>query len=478
MRLSDAAIAMQGECLGQDQDFSQVSIDTRQLTSGDLYFALKGQRFDGHDYVAAAYQQKACAAVINRAQWPILQPVIQSLLAQQKMAVILVTDTRLALGALAKAWQQAHPIRRVALTGSCGKTTVKEMIAAILRTLGPVLATVGNLNNDIGAPLTLLKLTHEHQYGVFELGANHRGEIDYTSDLVQPQIALITNADRAHLEGFGSVAQVAQAKAEIFNHLVPQGIAVINIDDPHGNYWREYCREKRVMTFSAKIGAQADYQLIASQSAGYLGSHLRIQTPAGELQLTLPLIGRHQWANALASVAVTHILGATFEQIRLALLTLKPVPGRLNPRQMTLPGTADSCLVIDDTYNANPFSVRAAIDVLAECNAPKILILGDMGELGDASAVLHQEIGAYAKSQGIDALFAVGHYALYTQKGFGSDSIAVETQDQLRPYFKQMLEKKPSAILIKGSRSAKMERVVEVVLAFSVAEQSMNSIIS
>jgi len=461
MLLSEVAQIMKGEWLGQDALFTRVCIDTRKLQSGDLYIALKGHQFDGHDFVESACAKDACGVVIHADCWAKLEEKLQPLLAQKKIVVIKVAETKLALGSLAKAWQRAHPVRRAAVTGSCGKTSVKEMVALILGQSGSVLATQGNLNNDIGAPLTLLRLSEKYQYGVFELGANHKGEIDYTSALVEPHVALITNADAAHLEGFGSVEKVAQAKAEIYRHLTPDGVAVINYDDPHSIYWHEQCAGKRIVTFSLQSNAHATYQLISGRSSGPAGSVIIVNTPAGEVELTIPLMGRHQWANALAALAVTHVLGISLDQVKTALAQLQPVSGRLNPKTIIVEN--HSLVVIDDTYNANPFSVRAAINILAECQHPQILVLGDMGELGENSAELHREIGSYAQEKEIDYLFSVGRYAVHTREGFGVAGVAVETQDQLLTQLKPLLNE-AMTILVKGSRSAKMEQVVEALL--------------
>lgn len=437
-RLTQAAAWLAAERTGADVEFHGVSTDTRSLPAGALFIALRGPRFDAHDYVAEAAARGAVALLVERA--------VDSPLPQ-----LIVRDTRLALGRLAAAWRLHCNTPLVAITGSNGKTTVKEMSRAIFAQSGAVLATEGNLNNDIGVPLTLLRLTPQHRHAVIEMGANHAGEIAYLSDLAQPDAAVITNAGPAHLEGFGSVEGVARAKGEIYRGLRENGVAVINADDAFADLWRGMAGTQRQLCF----GMAPEATVTARWQPEGCGSRLWLQTPVGEAELLLPVPGRHNVMNALAAAALALALDLSLEAIRRGLEGMQGVAGRLARR-----AAFNGAQLIDDSYNANPASMRAAIDVLAACAAPRILVVGDMGELGANAMQLHREVGAYARSAGIDALYATGPLSLATVEGFGMRAQHFADCAALAAALRKVLTV-DSTVLVKGSRSARMERVVE-----------------
>lgn len=442
MKLSQIATALQGELNGADREVAGFSTDTRAIAGGELFIALIGERFDAHDFVGQAAANGAAAALVSR---PVAVDLPQ----------IVVADTHSALGQLGQLWCQQFPaLRRVAMTGSAGKTTVKELTASILAQLGTTLATKGNLNNDIGVPLTLLSLRPEHAYGVFELGANHLGEIAYTSALVQPEAAVVTNVGTAHLEGFGSREGIARAKAEIYGGLTANGVAVINLDDDFADEFRAACADRRVLTCSLSR-AEADIRAteIARGTAGCYRFRLHLLNDSRPVQLRL--LGEHNVANALAAAALAHAVGADIDKIKEGLEQTQPVKGRLvsqEPRQ--------GLLVIDDTYNANPASMKAAIDVLADMPGRRIYVCGDMAELGEASENAHREVGEWARMKKVDALYAVGQYALFTAEGYGERARVFANKQQLLQDLEQELNGVVT-ILVKGSRSARMEEVVD-----------------
>jgi UDP-N-acetylmuramoyl-tripeptide--D-alanyl-D-alanine ligase len=437
-RLTQAAAWLGAERNGADVEFHGVSTDTRALAPGVLFIALRGPRFDGHDYAAAAGAAGAVALLVEHA--------VDSPLPQ-----LIVRDTRLALGRLAAAWRLHCNTPLAAITGSNGKTTVKEMSRAILAQTGAVLATEGNLNNDIGVPLTLLRLTPQQRHAVIEMGANNPGEIAYLSDLAQPDAAVITNAGPAHLAGFGSLEGVARAKGEIYSGLRENGVAVINADDPFADLWRGMAGTQRQLCF----GMAPEAIVTARWQAEGGGSRLWLQTPAGEAELLLPLPGRHNVMNALAASALALALEVELGAICRGLEGMQGVAGRLAPRR-----AFNGARLIDDSYNANPASMRAAIDVLAAYPAPRILVLGDMGELGDAALQLHRETGAYARAAGIDALYVTGPLSTATAEGFGSGAEHFADCAALAAALRRVLTANMT-VLVKGSRSARMERVVD-----------------
>jgi UDP-N-acetylmuramoyl-tripeptide--D-alanyl-D-alanine ligase len=443
MQLADAARALDARQVGADVALTGVSTDSRAITPGCLFVALRGPRFDGHRFAAQALEQGAAAVLIAADSGLDLAPAM------------LVDDTRLALGQLAAWHRQRMPARLAAITGSNGKTTVKEMAAAILRAHcgsdDAVLATQGNLNNDIGMPLTLLRLTPAHRYAVIEMGMNHPGELYYLSGLAQPDVALVNNAQRAHLEGLQSVEAVARAKGEIYVGLAEGGTAIVNADDPHADLWRGLNAGRRVIGF----GLNPDAQVRASYRLTPLGAALDLVTPAGSASAELRVPGEHNVRNALAAVALALALDVPLAAIAAGLSGYAGVKGRLQAHDCILGGR-----LIDDTYNANPDSVSAAIAVLAAQPGRRILVLGDMGELGPGAAELHAEIGARAKAAGIHRLLALGELSSHAVQAFGAGGMHFERIEELLAEVENALGPEVT-VLVKGSRFMKMERVVQ-----------------
>lgn len=435
LMLSDTQDSLNGELLGDDVQLSGFSIDTRTLQAGDLYIAIEGDRFDGHDYCEAAEKNGAIGLLVHKR--------VDSPLPQ-----MLVADTRHALGSLGQLWAQQFQVPTVAVTGSNGKTTVKEMIAAILGQLGPVMATRGNLNNDIGVPLTLLSLREHHQYAVVEIGANHVGEVGSLSKLVQPDVAIVNNVGEAHLEGFGSIEAVASAKSEIFSGLSADGWAVINADDRFAEHMRTAAAHCHVREFGSADGVAV--QLLP-------GSTLQIASDAKTLSPRFALLGKHNQLNAVAATAVAQCLDVQPVAIMSGLALINPVAGRLAKK----PGLNESCL-IDDTYNANPVSVRAAIDVLAAFSGTRILVLGDLAELGSDEQSMHAELGRYAQAANIEKLMTVGVLSAHTAAAFDGAS-HFDAQENLIESLKPLLHSGVT-VLVKGSRGSRMERVLEALI--------------
>lgn len=450
MKLSLAANKLNGTLYGEalhekDAEFVRVSTDTRALQPGDLFVALQGDRFDGHEYVSQAFEKGAVAAMVSR---PLSVP----------NTLLLVADTLRGLGDLARLWAAQFSPRKVAITGSCGKTTLKEMTAAILANAGSTLATRGNLNNEIGVPLTLLQLQAEHEFAVVECGANHLGEIAYTAGLVQPDVAIVNIVAPAHLEGFGSIDNVAQAKGEIYGALKADGMAIINLDDAYARQFLQQTAGKRQLTFALQNTA-ADI-FAASLTTDATGLYeIGIHTPVGQIDVRLPLLGLHNVRNALAAVAIAVALGMNADAIRNGLQSVRATKGRLYP-VLDMPGFH----MIDDSYNANPASICAAIDVLAESAQPSCLVLGGMGELGDTSDALHEQVGEYAAQKGIQSVYSLGAGAAHYQRGYqkvassGSFTICPDHQTIAQAL---MDKEKDKRILIKGSRSTAMEKVID-----------------
>ncbi|MDD5365755.1 MAG: UDP-N-acetylmuramoyl-tripeptide--D-alanyl-D-alanine ligase [Gallionellaceae bacterium] len=441
MRLHEAASALQASAVGPDVEFTVVSTDSRSLPAGALFVALRGDRFDGHAYAAKVLEQGAAAVMVETSAGLDVAPAI------------VVKDSRLALGQLAAWHRMALPARVVAITGSNGKTTVKEMLAAILNGHAgeaAVLATRGNFNNEIGMPLTLLRLTPEHRYAVLEMGMNHPGELTYLSRLARPDVALVNNALRAHLEGLGTVEAVAHAKGEIYLGLRHDGIALINADDPHADLWRGMADGRRIVSFGVERGdVRADYRLLES------GAELTLHTPAGDVQAVLNVPGLHNVRNAVAAAACAWVMDVPLAGIAKGLAEFSGVKGRLQAHPCIL-----GARLIDDTYNANPDSVAAAIAVLAARKGRRILVLGDMGELGPESSGLHREIGATARQAGIDRLLCLGEQTVQTVAAFGPGAMHFERIEELLAEIEVALAPEVT-VLVKGSRFMKMERVVQ-----------------
>jgi UDP-N-acetylmuramoyl-tripeptide--D-alanyl-D-alanine ligase len=445
MRLSEAGASFGVMHQGPDVEFLAVGTDSRAVIPGMLFVALKGERFDGHDYVREVLARGAAGAMVERA-WAEANP---------GLPLIPVNDTRLALGQLAAAWRGRFAIPLLGITGSNGKTTVKEMCAAILRAQfggarESVLATEGNFNNDIGLPLTLLKLRPTHRAAVIEMGMNHAGEIDYLTRLAAPTVALVNNAQRAHLEGLGTVQDVALAKGEIFVGLAPDGVAVFNADDPQAGIWRELSRDRRQVSFGLDHEADVRGTFIPHG----LGGELRLDTPDGHFTVALAVPGRHNARNACAAAAAALAAGATPDAVKQGLEIFTGVKGRLQRRV-----GRHGALVVDDSYNANPDSMRAAIDVLASVPGKRIFVMGDMGEAGSAAAQFHDEIGGYAKSHGIDRLFCLGELSVAAAANFGEGGQHFTRIEDLLKALAGELDAQ-TTVLVKGSRFMKMERVV------------------
>ncbi|EGI6811532.1 UDP-N-acetylmuramoyl-tripeptide--D-alanyl-D-alanine ligase [Escherichia coli] len=438
--LSQLTDILNGELKGADITLDAVTTDTRKLTPGCLFVALKGERFDAHDFADQAKAGGAGALLVSR---PLDIDLPQ----------LIVKDTRLAFGELAAWVRQQVPARVVALTGSSGKTSVKEMTAAILSQCGNTLYTAGNLNNDIGVPMTLLRLTPEYDYAVIELGANHQGEIAWTVNLTRPEAALVNNLAAAHLEGFGSLAGVAKAKGEIFTGLPENGIAIMNADNNDWLNWQSVIGSRKVWRFSPNA-ANSDFTATNIHVTSH-GTEFTLQTPTGSVDVLLPLPGRHNIANALAAAALSMSVGATLDAIKAGLANLKAVPGRLFPVQL-----AENQLLLDDSYNANVGSMTAAVQVLAEMPGYRVLVVGDMAELGAESEACHVQVGEAAKAAGIDRVLSVGKQsqAISTASGVG-EHFADKTA--LISRLKSLIaEQQVITILVKGSRSAAMEEVV------------------
>lgn len=429
----------EAKLIGDDALVESISTDSRTVMPDQLFWAIKGERFDAHDFVANLVDdssRKAAGAIVHRH--------IDCDLPQ-----ILVDDTYKALAKLSATWRQQFTKPLVALTGSNGKTTVKEMLAAILSQQGQVMATHGNFNNDIGMPLTLLRLREDDDFAVIEMGANHFGEIAYLTNIAKPDVAILNNAGAAHLEGFGSIKGVSQAKGEIFQGLgEKKGIAVINADDDYADYWLGLNQEREYLTFGMQN--KADVSGVIED-----GGVLTIQLPTGSVAVQLPLPGVHNAMNALAASAAAIAVGAEFASIKKGLESLVPVKGRL----AVVAGQNQSTL-IDDTYNANPSSIVKAIDVLAASTGRKILVLGDVAEAGDAREEMHTELGEYAKDAEIDAVYGFGELTRNTCAAFGQTEGRFFTDmDALLDVLREEI-KPETTLLAKGSRSMRMERVI------------------
>jgi len=436
--LAAVAREVHGHLSGPDASFRDVSIDSREVTAGALFVAIKGERFDGNDFVGDAAARGASGALVSR-------------LHDEPIPQIEVGDTRVALGRMALAWKRNFGIPAIAVTGSNGKTTVKELIVSIVRCGRRVCATRGNLNNDLGVPLTLMRLEAGDDALVVELGANHAGEIDYLSSLVEPTVGVITNANAAHLEGFGSIEGVAAAKGELLDHLPHAGTAVLNADDDFYPDWRARSRAGTVVSFG--FGPRADCTVRGEISMEPGGSAFTLELPDGErLDIALPLLGHHNVRNALAAAAAARAIGVSADDIVNGLASASAVSGRLKLQ----PGRSGS-VVIDDSYNANPASVRAALDYLAGLPGRRIFVLGDMAELGERSAELHAEIGVYARER-CDRLLTLGEKSRGAAVEFGDVGAAFGDIESLAAAIEPFLGP-TTTILVKGSRVMQLDRL-------------------
>lgn len=444
--------AVSGSMIGGAIDIDKVSTDTRTIEPGALFIALKGANFDGHKFVNLAIEKGAAAVVVDHKM-------------DIQVPQIVVEDTTAALGALGAAIKAQLRPKTIAITGSVGKTTVKEMAAAILSRLGNVLATQGNFNNEIGVPLTLLRLEPQHDYAVIELGANHPGEIAYTTGLTKPDVCMINNVAAAHLEGFVDLYGVARAKGEIFTFSQEDTVAVVNCDSEYCDYWLRRLKDRPVRRFALSSDKQVDVWVdnICMDEYGCATFDLYSKNNGVQenilVQLAVP--GKHNIKNALAAASVCLSVGATMTDIALGLRKMKPVNGRVN-----LIKVQKNLTVIDDTYNANVESAKAAVNLLNENAGMKIMILGDMAELGLDARVYHEEVGNYAKEQGIDRLFTLGVLSQNASEMFNGNGKHFSSRAQLLEYVYANVDisKQKVTILVKGSRSAKMERVVEAIV--------------
>lgn len=426
-----------------------VSSDSRALGQGALFVALRGENFDGHEFIEAAAKQGAIAAIVERPN-SVNLPQLQ------------VNDTLAALGQIAALNRQqfvAAGGRVVALTGSCGKTSCKEMLSSILRQQAGVLATRGNLNNEIGVPQTLLTIGPEHQLAVIEMGAAKPGDIGYLCQFAAPEVALITNAAPAHLEGFGSVEAVAKTKGEIYEALPQSGTAIINADDRFAAQWRAATTAGRIVSVSLRENSADIYASDIRTNAA--GASFVLHAQGQKTQVQLPLLGEAMVMNALLASAAALALGATLTQVVDGLAGVAAVPGRLHA--IAQPWG----LLIDDSYNANPASVRAAIDVLRRCEGRRILVLGDMAELGEDSAALHREVGRYAVESGIELLLTCGPYTKYTTEATVPHGLHFADRAALTTALLNIIEDGDS-VLVKGSRSSGMDEVVRKVASSQV----------
>jgi UDP-N-acetylmuramoyl-tripeptide--D-alanyl-D-alanine ligase len=436
MRLSELAACLGCPVPSRDVTVDAIVSDSRRVDYGSLFAALPGSQVDGHSYAAAAVQMGAVALLVSRRL-------------ELDVPQLVVPDVLRAMGQLAGLLRQRLDPTVVGITGSNGKTTVKEMVASILRPAGEVLATRGNYNNELGLPLSLFALQPKHRFAVLELGASKAGDIAYLAAIAQPDIGLITNIGPAHLGGFGSVEGVARAKGEIYAALPEDGCAVINADEPWRESWLEVNRAGRVMTFGSQPGC--DVRVAGEERQP------RIETPAGGFDLHLALPGVHNRLNAAAATAAALALDIDLEAIRRGLEAVEPVPGRLNFIE-----TDAGWTLIDDTYNANPASLYSALQVLSGMQGTPWLVLGDMKELGSDSAKMHREVGEAARAMGVKRLFAIGDMSKSTVDAFGEGAEHFDSHEELAQSLRRVLRPGINC-LVKGSRSMGMERVVEAI---------------
>jgi len=439
MKLTEAGALIGASLRGGNAQFRGVSTDSRTVASGELFCALRGPRFDGHSHCAEAAARGAAAALVERE-------------VDSPIPLLLVDDTRKALGRLAGAWRRRFSLAVVGVTGSNGKTTVKEMIASILRFEGNVLSTTGNLNNDIGVPKTLFQLDVGHDYAVVEMGANHVGEIAELTAMAVPEVGVITLCAPAHLEGFGTLERVAQAKGELYEGLAATGTAVINADDAFADYWTTLAGRRRIIRFGLDQPADIQARDIRTLGIGN-GMAFTLQLPDTELEIELPLDGLHNVANALAAAAAAAALAVAPQNVKTGLENVRRVAGRLN----VLRGE-HGVRLIDDTYNANPTSLGAGLAVLSSAPGERWLVLGDMGELGPDAESMHRQAGCRARELGIERLFTFGTLARAAAEAFGTDARHFTDIDALNDALAEGLGEDVT-VLIKGSRVMRMERV-------------------
>ncbi len=443
MTLSTIANVTGGVLNGSDREFSSVCIDSRTVKHGELFVAIEGERFDGHDFVADALNRGAAGAVVSRE-------------VTSDISHVSVSDTTAALGRMAAYWRRQFDIPVIGVTGSNGKTTVTAMIREMVSVSGDPLAPRESFNNQWGVPLTLLGLQRQHTHAVIEMGMNHPGEIDYLTRIAAPTVALVNNAAAAHLEGLGTVENVARAKGEIFNGLTENGYAILNCEDAYFETWREMVPGRRVVSFGGQ--PSADIYLAAEIVQESDGSRFQIDGIAGAASIYLGVPGRHNVMNALAAIACCHSAGVSLDDMSQGLARFEGVPGRL--RRLT---TSSGAALVDDSFNANPASVSAAIDFLAARQGKRILILGAMAELGKAARDQHARVGSYAWASGIDRLLVLNDTNNpdldWYRQGFGERSEAYSDVAALVAAIGS--DNRPdNTILVKGSKASAMGRVV------------------
>lgn len=437
--LSFAADTMNGTLHGDDRNFDGISTDSRTIREGELFIALSGPNFDGNEFVKQAATKGAAGAIVAS-------------LAGEDIAQIEVEDTKLALGQLAAAWRDRHSVTVVGITGSNGKTTLKELVAACLSSVASTLATEGNLNNDIGMPLMMSRIDESHKYAVLEMGANHAGEIAYLTELAKPDVVVITNAAAAHLEGFGSIEGVAHAKAEILCGEPRPGVAVLNSDDEYYSYWMSLVDGVDLLSFGLSENADIRADQIET---GKGQTHFTMHLLDTIIEITLPLAGAHNVRNACAAAAAATALDVPAETIKAALESVNPLAGRLAPMQ----GHAGAT-IYDDTYNANPLSVISAAEFLASLNGVSWFVLGDMFELGADAGRIHHDVGTAIRDAGVERLFTFGELSANACEAFGDDATPYDSLDALISDLMSGLNEKVN-LLVKGSRGMRMERVVD-----------------
>ncbi len=482
-------IVTDSRALNTQQQKQKQHEQNQQAAEQDAFLALKGPNFDGHRF-AQQVVESGCQILIVEHQITNID--------SSNVVQIIVDDTRIALGKIAAYVKQQVAPKTVGITGSSGKTTVKEMLAAILSRLGKVLATNGNFNNDIGVPLTLLRLENDHDFAVIEMGANHMGEIAYTTELVKPDIAMINNIAAAHLEGFGDLCGVARAKGEIFSGLSAEGVALYNQDTKYTSKWQWRLTNKQVRTFSCanarytegSINADCYSKNVTLDENGC--ASFELQSSLGQCVITLTVPGTHNVCNAVAAAAAAIECGATLNDIQLGLAEMIPVKGRLNVHHLSATNISNKIKLIDDTYNANVESIKAAIVLLAGYSGQQILVLGDMAELGSDARNYHQDVGEYAKEQGINVLLTLGVLSQNTSDAFARKNTAVSEhfsdKNILENYLfnlltcekntDQTLTTQEVNILVKGSRSAHMEYVVEDIINWHAQQQTESQLLS
>jgi len=453
MNLQEIQAATEGSLSGGDAEFRAVSIDTRTLNTGDLFIAISGPNFDGNSFIPAAAERNACGAIVSRE-------------VSDGLPTLTVADTRMALGVIGALNRALTTACVIALTGSQGKTTVKEMTADILSECGSVLLTQGNLNNELGVPLSLSRIEAKHEFAVIELGANGPGEIAYTAGLTRPRIGHITNISGTHLEGFGDLDGVANAKAEIWQGIEAGGTAVVNLDDEFADQFirqiKQLGNDRKVVTVSGTGNPGANYQATEICLKGVKEVSFKLRSPLGEVGVNLKVAGSHNVSNALAAAAMAMSAGASLDHVRTGLGKFLPVKGRM----AVLPGL-NGCTVIDDSYNASPSSFRAAIDVLASSSSKTVVVMGDMGELGNTADSAHREVGEYARQQSIDHFIAIGDLSRLAVEAFGDEGIFLQERNHFFDAISPLLGNS-TTVLIKGSRSQSMEQLVQQIMADTV----------